>query len=303
MQKAKVFLVVCLVTLFLELAGCDLFSGGGSSGGGGTAPAVPSGLTAGSPTPITISVSWSAAAGATSYQLYRDTTSGGAFNTQVYTGSSTSCLDVVPSPGASYYYKVRASNSTGSSSLSSAVSSQAIGTISWALISGSNCYMTNDVARYTTNNLFTITGSTLSLGGTLTTKVNKYSGWTDGDIGVLFACTDLNNYWKFVIFPAGGYGIFYKSGGTLYTQKTYTATTFVKGTGQDNILSVHYYYSSNYYLDFSINGNLQYSCYSGSPIISGGVTGFIAQVGNASQESFPSYPVWDTFSQTSPIAF
>ena len=140
-----VLLIMVLVALTLGSVSCDLFSGGGSGGGGG-APAVPTGLTVGSPAPFWVYLSWNASSGATSYQVYRDTSSGGTFATQVYTGSDTSLLDSSVLPGGTYYYKITASNSSGSSGLSGAVSGTAIGTVPWMGGTGDGTlwYMTND---------------------------------------------------------------------------------------------------------------------------------------------------------------
>jgi hypothetical protein len=272
-------------------------------------PSVPTGLTVGSPTPISLSISWNTVLNATSYQLYRDTSPGGSFSTQVYDGSSTDTVDGSVSPGGIYYYKVRATNSNGSSSLSSAASGQAIGTIAWVMANGEDNFITNDSAYLGANCLLPISGSTISLGGGhIMTVVKKYLGSTLDDIGVIFAFFDNNNYWKFVVYPAGGYGVFKKSGGTLYTIKAYTASSYIHaGLGQGNRLDVLWHYDDPYYyLDFSINENLTYFLFSGSQILSdseilNGVSGFVAEV--RSDESFPAFPVWDAFIQYNPLAY
>jgi formylglycine-generating enzyme required for sulfatase activity len=86
------------------------------------APAVPTGLVIGSPTSTRLTVSWTASAGATSYQVYRDTSSGGAFSRLVYDGTELSSTDTGLVGGTTYYYKVRATNGSGSSPLSGAQS-------------------------------------------------------------------------------------------------------------------------------------------------------------------------------------
>jgi hypothetical protein len=307
MARMKTVLLAGLITVLLGLAGCDLFGGGGSGGGGGGgAPAAPTGLTVGSPTPVSLAVSWSASSGATSYTLYKDTSSSGSFGSQIYSGANLGFVDIPLTPGGTSYYKVLASNSSGSSGLSSAASGQAVGKIEWAKGSdNTSWYMSNDNSTLNYNKLFTIDGSTLSLGGLLTTNVTKYTGWTSGDIGVLFFYVDANNMWKYVIFPAGGYGVFQKISGTWYTIKTYTASTYVLGLGQTNRLDISYYFSSpNYTLDFKINNNLQYSLHSTSPYPgAGGGTGFVAQIGAGTKENFPTVPVFDTYAQSSPISY
>jgi ELWxxDGT repeat protein len=67
-------------------------------------------------------VSWDAVTGASSYQVYRDTSSGGAFSDLVYDDSGTSFTDANLAASSTYYYKVRATGSGGTSALSDAVS-------------------------------------------------------------------------------------------------------------------------------------------------------------------------------------
>jgi hypothetical protein len=90
-----------------------------TDGGGGTPPTTPTGLTVTTTTVSSVSLSWNAATGATSYQLYRD-------GTQVYSSSSTNYNDTGLGSGTTYQYAVRATNSTGSSGLSSPVSATTV---------------------------------------------------------------------------------------------------------------------------------------------------------------------------------
>lgn len=86
------------------------------------APATPTGLTVGGATESTLTVSWNASDGADDYTVYRDTSSTGAFSASVYSGSATSFTDTGLFSGVTYWYMVMASNDTGDSALSSAVS-------------------------------------------------------------------------------------------------------------------------------------------------------------------------------------
>ncbi len=86
------------------------------------APGSPAGLTVGSPTSGSLAIGWSTVTGATSYQLYRDTSAAGAFTTQVYTGAAASYVNTGLAASTTYWYKVRATNAYGSSALSAAVS-------------------------------------------------------------------------------------------------------------------------------------------------------------------------------------
>ena len=77
-------------------------------------PAAPTGLTAVPASTSEIDLSWSAAAGAASYTVWRAPSSGGPY-TQVGSSSATSFADTGLSPSTTYYYYVRAVNTTGSS--------------------------------------------------------------------------------------------------------------------------------------------------------------------------------------------
>jgi fibronectin type 3 domain-containing protein len=68
-----------------------------------------------------ISLSWSASAGASSYDVKRSTTSGGPY-TQIATASTNSYSDTGLTNGTTYYYVVSAANSAGQSSNSAQAS-------------------------------------------------------------------------------------------------------------------------------------------------------------------------------------
>lgn len=121
-----------------------------------TIPVAPTGLTVGSPTTTTLAVSWTASPGASNYQVYRDTSSGGSFATQVYNNAGTSFTDRNLSSGTMYYYKVQAADGGGSSELSSPVSGTTIPStpgglgvtsptssslrVSWSSVTGATSY-------------------------------------------------------------------------------------------------------------------------------------------------------------------
>jgi fibronectin type 3 domain-containing protein len=70
-----------------------------------------------------VTLSWAASTGATSYDIYRSTTSGGEGSTPYKTGlTATSFTDTGLTNGATYYYEVTAVNSAGQSGVSSEVS-------------------------------------------------------------------------------------------------------------------------------------------------------------------------------------
>ena len=89
------------------------------SGTVSTLPGVPTGVTA-APADSQVTVSWNPSGGATSYNLYRATTSGSEASYQ--TGiTTTSFTDTGLTDGTTYYYEVSAVNASGESALSSEV--------------------------------------------------------------------------------------------------------------------------------------------------------------------------------------
>ncbi len=88
------------------------------SGGSGGVPTAPSGLTA-TGSNASISLTWTASSGATSYYLYRGTATGGEAGVAIATGITTpSFTDTTVTNGTTYYYKVAGLNSSGTSALS-----------------------------------------------------------------------------------------------------------------------------------------------------------------------------------------
>ncbi|HJT30669.1 MAG TPA: fibronectin type III domain-containing protein, partial [Pirellulales bacterium] len=94
-----------------------------------TVPTAPTGLaaTGGSGQ---ISLSWTAATGASTYDVYRGTTSGGEAATPIATGvTGTSYVDKGLPAGTTYYYKITAVNSAGESAKSAEVSATTISAV------------------------------------------------------------------------------------------------------------------------------------------------------------------------------
>ncbi len=90
----------------------------------GLPPAPPTGLTAnpGSCGSGTITLSWNASSGATSYNVLRSTTSGGPYSTIAPGVTGTSYVDSGRTAGVTYYYVVQAVNANGASANSSQAS-------------------------------------------------------------------------------------------------------------------------------------------------------------------------------------
>ena len=112
-------------------------SGYGGGGGGATVPAAPAGLTVTGVTSSSVSLSWTASSGASSYSVYRGATRVGSGVT------STSYTDSGLSPSTSYSYSVTAVNGAGESSHSSTVSA----TTSGGYVA--TCYTSSNYAHVT----------------------------------------------------------------------------------------------------------------------------------------------------------
>src|SRR4029077_983581 len=90
-----------------------------------TPPAAPTGVATSGITQTGATVTWTASSGATSYKVFRSTTSGGPY-TQVGTSSTTSFTDSGLTCNTAYFYVVTASNGTcdsGNSAQASATTS------------------------------------------------------------------------------------------------------------------------------------------------------------------------------------
>ena len=95
---------------FGSLAGCHVNGANCDGSGGGTAPSAPGGLT-GTSTSNSVSLTWSAAGGATGYNVFRN-------GTKVGSPSGTSYTDTGLSASTNYSYQVSATNSAGESAKS-----------------------------------------------------------------------------------------------------------------------------------------------------------------------------------------
>lgn len=88
----------------------------------GSAPAAPTGLTATAGN-AQAALAWTGSSGATSYDVYRGTSSGGELSTPVVTGvTSTSYTNTGLTNGTAYYFKVAAVDSSGTSGMSNEAS-------------------------------------------------------------------------------------------------------------------------------------------------------------------------------------
>ncbi|MFL6233355.1 MAG: hypothetical protein ACJ76N_09500 [Thermoanaerobaculia bacterium] len=158
--------------------------------GGCTPPPAPTGVTSSGTTQTGTTISWTASTGATSYKIFRATTSGGPY-TQVGTSTTTSFTDSGLTCGTSFFYVVTASNGTcdsGNSAQTTVTTSactctppavptgvatsgatQTGMTVSWTAVSGATSYK---ILRSTTS------GGPYTQVGTSTTTSFADSGLT-----------------------------------------------------------------------------------------------------------------------------
>lgn len=154
-QHARFFSLALLLA-----AGLSACGGGGdvaSSSAPGSVPTIPSGVVAACGN-NKITVSWSAVTGASTYDIYRSTTTGTA-GTKVGSSITTSYVDTAGTVGATYFYTVKAVNSTGAS-IASAEASETF----YKVLAGA------------------MQGKSLSLTGAVTTFAGSsgFSGFIDG---------------------------------------------------------------------------------------------------------------------------
>jgi len=128
-----------------------------------TVPSVPVGLSA-ALVANQAALSWTATSGATSYNVYRSTSSSGPFTTTLASPTTNSYTDTTVASGTTYYYEIAASNSSGTSANSASpvsvtttasvpIGMTAIGgasqvSVSWTASTGATSY---NVKRSTTN--------------------------------------------------------------------------------------------------------------------------------------------------------
>ena len=146
-------------------------SGHSSETSATTVPTAPGNLVA-TASGTTIGLSWSAATGATSYNVYRGTSAGGEGTTAYETGvTGTSFSDTGLSPGSTYYYFVTAVNGAGESGHSSETSATTVG---------------SQVPTAPGNLVATASGTTIGLSwsaATGATSYNVYRGTSAGGEG------------------------------------------------------------------------------------------------------------------------
>jgi hypothetical protein len=126
--SAVLAILVLALSLTLACGGSSYSSGEVSSTGGesqGTAPSVPTGLTATAGNQQ-VSLSWTGSSGAASYHMKRGSVTGGPY-TQIATPAGTNYVDTSLTNGTMYYYVVSALDSVGESANSTEASAMPVG--------------------------------------------------------------------------------------------------------------------------------------------------------------------------------
>jgi endoglucanase len=235
-----------------------------------TAPAAPTGVTANAGDGQA-SISWNASSGATSYNVKRSTTSGGAYSTVASNVTSTSYTNTGLTNGTTYYYVVSAVNNAGQSANSSQVSATPQSTvtapavptgvtasagdgqasISWNASSGATSY---NVKRSTTSG-----GSYTTVASNVTSTSYTNTGLTNGTtyyyvVSASNSAGSSVNSAQVSATPQGGTTtsnlvVQYKAGDTNATDNQIKPHFNIKNNGTSSVnlstLKLRYYFSKD----------------------------------------------------------
>ncbi len=193
-----------------------------NTSGTGTAPATPVGVvaTAGN---ASVGLTWTASAGATSYSIYRGTSSGGEGATPVGTATTNSFTDTGLTNGTTYYYTITASNSAGTSAKSAEVHATPAASGTGTLLSQGQPATASSLqaAGYPASN---------AVDGNLSTRWSSaYSDpqWLQVDLGATHTLSQVTIYWESAYAKA--FQLQTSNDGTTWTT-IYSTTTSTGGT-------------------------------------------------------------------------
>ena len=261
-----------------------------TGGGPCTLPAAPTGLTATAASASQINLSWTAVSGATGYNVYRSTTSGGPY-TLVGSTAGTSFSNTGLSCNTTYFYVVRATNSCGESGNSNQASATTGACPPGGCTTTSTLY-TNGFETGTglgdwTRGSFVAFGSTASWRGIQTctaragTRIFRYGG---------LACTDNygNGNFNFAQ-PRGTTGIAVPAGSTTsrlsFWHRRQYETGFDGGTLTLSVDGLNYFYipASAIISGSTYNGTIAPDCSpsveaTGAPVFTGTQSTFVNTV-------------------------
>jgi fibronectin type 3 domain-containing protein len=187
------------------------------------APPTPAGLaaTAGN---ASVALAWTASAGATSYSIYRGTTSGAEGTTAAGTSTTNSFTDTGLTNGTTYYYTITASNPAGTSAHSAEVHAAPAGSGGTAsLLSQGKTATASSVqnAGYPASN---------AVDGSLTTRWSSAFSdpqWLEVDLGATHTISQVTIDWEAAYATA--FQLQTSNDGTTWTT-IYSTTTGTGGT-------------------------------------------------------------------------
>jgi hypothetical protein len=252
------------------------------SGGTCTPPAAPTGLTATASGTGTVNLSWSAVAGATQYNVYRATTSGGPY-TLAGSSATTSFSDTGRTCNTAYFYVVRAVLGCESADSAQATATTAVCPVCTTQTLYTNGFETGTGLNGWSTGTFVSGGSTVDWRGTQTctahggSKIFRFGGTTcTADYG--------NNRFAFAQ-PNGATGITVPAGATTTRLSFWHRRAFESGfDGGTVAVSVN---GTNYFFvpatavlsGTTYNGTTSASCpptgAAGVPIFTGNATSFV----------------------------
>ncbi len=194
------------------------------------APSAPTGVT----TTISsgsVALSWTAVSGATSYNIYRSTTSG-VLGTLIGTSASASYADTTAVNGTTYYYTITAVNAGGESVAGTAVSAIPLLIMGGAIQNGGVAL--NNAATASTVAVSTLAGTALAAGTTDATGSaarfgRPYGITTDGTY--LFVADQTNNTIRKIVISTGVVTTLAGSGVAASTDGTGAGASFNSPTG------------------------------------------------------------------------
>jgi len=179
---------------------------------GTTLPATPTGLTVTNPTPTSLSITWNASFGATSYQLYRATSASGPFTSVVYSGSSTTYVDATAALGSTYYYEVQTTDAGGNSGLSAPATGTTASVYAGGWSIGSNLFKAGYWKNGTWNALANPAGSySAQVNSLVVSGSDVYAGGFCLSSSTVIAGYWKNGTWNALANPYGSYPAYVSS--------------------------------------------------------------------------------------------
>jgi hypothetical protein len=174
-----------------------------------------------------VALGWNASAGATSYSIFRGTAPGAEGTTAVGTSTTTSYTDSAATNGTTYFYRIRATNSAGSSALSAEVSATPSATSS-GLLSQNHPATASSLENGTLTAAKAVDGNT----GTRWSSAFSDPQWIQVDLGATHSISRVVLNWQ------AAYGKAFQLQTSLDGTKWTTIYSTTAGTGGVQDLSV-----------------------------------------------------------------